>query len=360
MQIAVLGGSNGAYAAAADLAEKGHHVRLWRRDREAFKPVLERQGLSLKDYQGTRSVSLALAGVDVAEILQGAELVIAPLPATAQVSLAALIAPYLEDGQVLFLPPGSFGSYMMACELRRRGCKAKVTLAETGTLPYLCRRHGPDTIAITTRATRLPTGCFPAKQSGYALDIIKQAYPSIEPLTDALDGALMNAGPIIHPPLVLLNAGPIEHFECWDIHNEGTQPSIRRVHDALDAERIAVRKELGYGSPHFPLADHYNTGGEEWMYGNAAHEKLVDSADWRERLDLKDHRYISEDIACGLAFIASVAEWAGISVPVARGLLAVASAVVGKDLRQTGRTLERLDLADLTREEMKRILVEGI
>ena len=34
----------------------------------------------------------------------------------------------------------------------------------------------------------------------------------------------MNAGPIIHPPLIMMNAGPIEHFERWDIHKEGTQP----------------------------------------------------------------------------------------------------------------------------------------
>ena len=54
----------------------------------------------------------------------------------------------------------------------------------------------------------------------------------------------MNAGPIIHPPLIVMNAGPIEHFERWDIHKEGTQASIRRVTDALDAERIAVREAL--------------------------------------------------------------------------------------------------------------------
>ena len=41
----------------------------------------------------------------------------------------------------------------------------------------------------------------------------------------------------------------------WDIHKEGTQPAVRRVTDALDAERIAVREALGYGAPHFPLAE---------------------------------------------------------------------------------------------------------
>lgn len=42
MDIAVIGGGHGAYAAAADLAEKGHSVRLWRRNREEFQPVIEK------------------------------------------------------------------------------------------------------------------------------------------------------------------------------------------------------------------------------------------------------------------------------------------------------------------------------
>ena len=42
--------------------------------------------------------------------------------------------------------------------------------------------------------------------------------------------------------------------------------------DALDGERIAVREALGYGAPHFPLADHYASAGEEWMYGRGSHD----------------------------------------------------------------------------------------
>ena len=114
----------------------------------------------------------------------------------------------------------------------------------------------------------------------------------------------MNAGPIIHPPLILMNAGPLEHFERWDIHKEGTQPSIRRVTDALDEERIAVREALGYPPYHFPLRDHYTT--DRWMYGNA-HDKLTDSGDWREHIDLTQHRYMREDVEYGLAFLVSVA-----------------------------------------------------
>ncbi len=360
MNIAVIGGGNGSYAAAADLSEKGHNVRLWRRNKEDFLPVMEAQSIVLKDYRGSRRVSLDLASTDIGEVLKGARLIILPLPATAQQAIVKEMAPHLEDGQVILLTPGTFGSFLMSQGLKDLGCTAEVVFAETGTLPYLTRKHGPDTVAITTRATRLPTGVFPAQKSEYAFGVIKQAYPAVEELKDALDGALMNAGPIIHPPLIILNAGPIEHFDFWDIHNEGTQPSVRRVHNALDNERITIREALGYKPPHFPLADHYAPEGEEWMYGNAAHEKLVDSSDWREKLYLKTHRYMTEDISCGLSFLVSVAEWAGVKVPVAQGLLALASVIVEEDLRSHGRTIENLGLGKLTQTEMKNLLNRGV
>ena len=41
-------------------------------------------------------------------------------------------------------------------------------------------------------------------------------------------------------------------------------------------------------------------------------------ADWREDIDLQTHRYMLEDIACGLAFLVSCGDYAGAEVPVAR------------------------------------------
>jgi opine dehydrogenase len=166
----------------------------------------------------------------------------------------------------------------------------------------------------------------------------------------------MNAGPIIHPPLILMNAAPLEHFERWDIHHEGTQPSVRAVTDRLDAERIALRESLGYAPPHFPLSDHYTS--DRWMYGDA-HRKLVESGDWREPIDLHAHRYMTEDTVLGLAFLVSVARWAAGEAPLAEGLLAVAGAILGRDLRNGPRTLETLGLSSLSRGELKQLLVAG-
>jgi opine dehydrogenase len=354
MKIAVLGGGNGAYAAAADLTEKGHEVSMWRRNAEAL-----RKTLTVKDAEGERAVTLASASSDLAQALRGAELVFMPDPAFTQADNAKRIAPHLADGQVVFLAPGTFGSYVMTKIIRDAGNRADFAFAETGTLPWLTRKHGPTTVAITTRATRLPTGVLPSRRHDAAFSVLRKVLP-VEPVEDALSAALMNAGPIIHPPLIFMNAGPLEHFERWDIHKEGTQPAIRRVTDALDAERIAVREALGYRPPHFPLADHYRTDGDEWMYGRRVHKKLTDSGDWRERIVLTEHRYMLEDVAHGLAFLVSVCEWAGIACPVARGLLALGSAVLGRDLRSVGRTLESLQLTQLKPAEMKQLLQQGL
>lgn len=358
MKIVVIGGGNGSYAAVADFVEAGHDVRWWRRNASDFAEIVQAGGIVVTDYKGSRPVKLVPTD-DLAAAMAGAELIVAPTPANAQADIADRLAPHMTDGQVIYLPPGTFGSYIMMKRMRDAGCTADFAIAETGTLPWLTRKQSQTEVRISTRASRLPTGVLPSRKTDAAIAVISQAFPgAIEPIEDALSGALMNAGPIIHPPLILMNAGAIEHFERWDIHNEGTQPSIRRVHTALDNERIAIREALGYGAPHFPLADHYETS--NWMYGNLAHDKLVGSGDWHEHLELKTHRYMQEDIGQGLAFLVSVGEWAGVPCPVAQGLLAVAEAVSECDFRADGRTMATVGLADQDQASVQTMLREGL
>jgi opine dehydrogenase len=204
---------------------------------------------------------------------------------------------------------------------------------------------------------RLPVGVYPAERAPAALARLVQVFPAVQGCGDALSGALMNAGPIIHPPLILMNAAPLQHFERWDIHAEGTQPAVRAVTNRLDAERIAVRAALGYGAPHFPLADHYDS--DRWMYGDA-HRALVKSGDWREPIELTAHRYMTEDTVLGLGLLASAGHYAGVPTPLACGLLAMAGAILGRDLSRTERSFEALGLAGLTRSELAARLLRGV
>ena len=129
MRIAVLGGGNGSFAAAGDMALAGHEVRLWRRDVEAVKAHNAAGGIIIvKDFRG-RHEAKPLVTNDIAAAVRDAELILCPAPATAQPDIARALAPHLRDGQVVFLPPGTFGSFIFAksrarCrQPRRRGVR---------------------------------------------------------------------------------------------------------------------------------------------------------------------------------------------------------------------------------------------
>ena len=348
MKVAVLGGGNGSFAAAGDFALQGHEVRMWRRNgAEVAAHQAAGSRILVKDVNGKHDAKLALVTTDIAAAVCDVELILCPAPAFAQEDIAKLLAPHLRDGQVVFLPPATFGSMIFAQAANDAGNHAEASFAETGTLPWLTRKHGPFEVAITIRAKRLPVGVFPLANADHALNVIGRAFPGvIEPCGDALSGALMNAG-------------PIEHFERWDIHKEGTQAAIRRVTDALDAERMAVREAFGYGVPHFPLAHHYARKGEIWMYGRGSHDRLTDSGDWREQLVLTEHRYMREDLRLGLSLLISAAELAGVATPLARSFLAIGGAICGEDFMKTGRTLASLGLGNLHRAELQTLLREG-
>lgn len=357
MRVTVLGGGHGGHAAAADLALQGHQVTFWRRDARALAALRADPTLTLVSSGREQTARLHRATGKIDEALDDAEIVVAPVPATAHEDLARTIAPHLRAGQVVYLTPGTFGSYLLAQRVREHGCTARVSFAETGTLPYLARMQGPSRVRVSASATNLPTGVFPAADTPRALAMIRQAYPCAHPVEDALSAALLNAGPVIHPPLILLNAGPLNRSRDFDIHNEGTQPVVRRVAERLDRERIATREALGYRSHHYPLRDHYE--GRDWMYGPRSRSSLVESGDWREPVDLFSHRYMREDVALGLALLVSIAEWAGCEAPVARALLGIAGAVCHESFEDGERSLRGLGLAQHSREEMGRLLQQG-
>jgi opine dehydrogenase len=188
LKIAVLGGGNGSFAAAGDFALAGHEVRLWRRDETHAKSHREAGSrILVKDVNGCHEVRLALVTSDMAAAARDADLILCPAPAFAQADIAAQLAPHLADGQVVFLPPATFGSMIFAKAARDAGNRAAASFAETGTLPWLTRKHGPFEVAITIRAKRLPVGVFPLKAASHALDLIGRAFPGvIEPCGDAL------------------------------------------------------------------------------------------------------------------------------------------------------------------------------
>jgi len=320
VNVAVLGASHGGFTTAADLALAGHTVRLWGRSAEALGPLASAPTITLTAEGRAGAARLARATTDLAETLAGAEIVIAPIPATGHDDLAKRLAPHVNDRQIILLTPGTLGSYAIARELARAGARFPYALAETGTLPYLTRRTGPAAVSAPVRAANLPLGVFPASRTKQTVARLADLFAAVRPCVDALDAALTNAGPVIHPPLVLLNAGAIDGGR-FDVHAAGATPSVRRLIDVVDA-------------------------------------KLLASGLWSEIVTLQ-HRYVTEDVAFGLALFESAGRAAGVDTPGVSGLLLTFRALLGRELSGRGRALEHLGLGDFSRREIRAFLDQG-
>src|SRR2546421_11702337 len=105
MKIAVLGGGNGSFAAAGDMALAGHEVSLWRRDRAAVEAHRAAGStIIVNDFRGRHDAKLSLVTNDIAAAVRDAELILCPTPPTAQQDIPPALPPHLSDGQVVFPP----------------------------------------------------------------------------------------------------------------------------------------------------------------------------------------------------------------------------------------------------------------
>lgn len=358
MNVAVLGGGNGGYAIAADLALAGHGVRLWRRSDTELAQLRRAGAIAFAGDGRDGKARLAAITADVGEAVGGAEVVVVALPATAHEETARRLAPHVTESQVVLLTPGTFGSVVVARELERAGGRTPLAIAETGTLPYLARKTGPAEVKAPVRAANLPVGVFPASRTAATLERVAALFPASRPCADVLDAALTNAGAVIHPPLVLVNAAAIDAGRL-DIHGAGTTSSARRLIDAVDAERVAARRAWGYAPPHYEQATYYDESrAAEGLYGPGARKKVTASGLWNEAIGF-DHRYVQEDVALGLSLLESAARSVGVDSPAITGLLLVFGALLGRRLTGAGRDLAHLGLGDLLLREVRALLQDG-
>ncbi len=336
MRVTVLGGGHGAYAIAADLGSAGHDVRLWRRTSGELVAVRAAGGLTLVVENRRTKVGVTVVA-ELAEAVAGADVVVVAVPATAHADIATRLAPHLDERQVVLVTTGTLGGFVMALEITRARGRLPQAFVETGTRAYRARKTGPAEVRIAARAPSLPVGVFPASRAA-ALEPVSQLFSASRRCVDILDAALIDGGPVIHPPLVLVNLGAIDQGRALEAAS--TTASARRLIDTVNAERVAAR--AGWGYP--PLNYEVLTG---------------DDATGPEGPVTLAHRYVTEDAALGLSLFESAARTVGAETPAISGLLLVFATLLGRPLSGRGRALEHLGLGDLARREIRELFQEG-
>ena len=73
-----------------------------------------------------------------------------------------------------------------------------------------------------------------------------------------------------------------------------------------------------------------------------------------------DHKFITEDVPTGLMPMGALGAAAGVNTPAINALVEVVRCMTGKDFAAEGRTLERLGLNGMNRDQIRRVLEEGL
>lgn len=362
--VAVLGAGHGGCAAAADLTLRGYTVRLHSRSEERLRPLREAGGITLRGArQGTASPALMTR--DLAAAVMGADLVMLVVPSVAHEAYARGLAGLLAPQQIVYLNPGHTGGGLhLAAELRRAGLSRPVALCETVTLTYICRMEGPATVGVYRETANLRFAALPASRTAELAARLRPLYPNILPAAHVLETGLLNLNAVIHPPGMVMNAGWVE-FAKGDFlfYKESLTPAVARAIEVVDAERLALADALGLKLPAF--IDFFCEAGltsEAARRSRSVYRAMQESEPNKtiKAPATLDHRYVHEDVGCGLVPMAELADLVGVPTPTMDCLIHLASVAQGLDYRREGLTLDRMGIQGLGRGELLRVVREGL
>ena len=363
--VTIMGGGNGAFCAAADLTLRGFNVTIYENPkfRQNVAGVIDKKTINLLGPGPTGEARIRNITLDLDEALAGADIIMPVSPAFAQESVAESLVPYLKTVPgpvVIFLCPGSCGGSLVYDRIfHENGVFDKVRLCEVSTLPYAARKINDRTVRMIMRAPEIFFAAFPAKYTDELCDLIRPMFPSVVPFSDVLETALNNGNIDSHAAPVVLNAGMIEYYGRHAHYREGITPSVARVNDRINHERMAVCESLGY--PRIDIRERLERTG----YCRARadlYETYQTSKDIFmviEGPDKLSDRYLTEDAPCSLVFVANLAHALGVKTPVMDSVTHVASALMNENYWKTGRTLAKVGLDGMTSEEIQKFVKKG-
>lgn len=371
-KIAVLGAGSGGFMSAADFGLMGYEVALFSRDIAKIAGVKAKGGIEILDIDSNPTGDfgrVAYATDDLAEAVRGADVIVNPIPYFVCEEYARMVAPHLEDGQiVLYLGKGG-ASLTWAKVLRELGIDKKVYLADCNTLPYGASRKGDFQVRLENRTQNLIIATFPGKDVEHVIRIVEELYPPSHGYTlragqNAIDSILVDYNAITHTPPMVCNAGRIEtgdkDFRLFG-KAENT-PAVVRIIEKVDRERMAIGEKLGLKQ--YPLEEEimlvkWNPHGEEYVLPlyDAIHTPFLEVCEGPFTLET---RHLTEDIPYGLVTFSSLGRVLGVPTPFTDALITLAEGLLDRDFRSMGRTVEDLGIGtDWSVEEIKRYLHEG-
>jgi opine dehydrogenase len=369
MKIVNIGAGNAGVTLTADFILAGlEEITLYElpQYRENLDPILKVGGIMLTGearYTGIAEISKDQITTDISEAMESADVIIVHTWANAHELVAKLMAPHLEEEQIIHICPSNLGELVFAKTFAEVGVKERVYISGQPSGWYSTRKIGPQDTPLYEvfgppygweKLPGVKLSAFPAVDTEHVIRKLNEATGCFwESANNVLELILNNINIWGHPSPVIGCTGEIEWaqeknepYYMYEVLNHS--PSLQRCQNAAAKEKSILLKKMGL--------DEY-TPWKPWIKPVYLPEHFLKT--WGP--PSMKYRYIAEDIPIGCVFMSSLGSMIGVPTPFTDALITMANVINQTDylLVPEARTVEKLGIAGMTVEELNKFLIEG-
>lgn len=357
---AIIGGGNGGQTMAGHLGILGEKVRIYKRSQQGVDKINKTRKIILHHaIEGVGRIEFATS--NIAEAMEGADIIMLILPSTSHEQVAKMMIPHLEDGQVLLIhPEESCGAIQFRHIMKQMGCTKNIVVGATSSLLYATRLIEDGECYVNGFKPSVPMAALPATDNKKLQDAICDVLPFFYLYNNVLEISIDNLNALMHSGPILLNTSRIEArpFIPYQYYIEGITPSVAKFIEAMDEERIAVAKALGINQR--CLRDEYV---DMYHYGNkdmSLYEVVSTNPGYMGLMidDTIHTRYVIEDIPYSLVPLCALGELTGVPTPCMSAVCTIGKAILGDELDE-GRTLKNLGLENTSVDQFLEYINNG-
>lgn len=349
MKVAVIGAGNVGVAIAADLSIKEHEVSLIKTSSykaEGYHRLISNSNRVYLKENGEYTKATIKEITPYLSKIANAEMVFCTIQSNFYEDLVKRIKDYLNKDQVVVCICSYASSFYF-----EKYCKELPMLVEA-TGPYLEGRVELNDIPnevvfrVGCRLERCPMAASSSEGQREKLQKLHSLYEGFKHDYSVLESALLNPNMVLHTVGSLLSLSRIEHSQGnFCMYREAyarDNDSVVSIMLQLDKEKQAVLN----GIKQRPVSI-FDAGGflgedqlESFYRYSESSNRAISPTSVRSR-------YITEDVSQGLVLLESIANHIHIDVPITTALISIASAALGENLRESGRTIKKLCIENL-------------
>ena len=345
MKVTVIGAGNSGIAMAAHLSKEGNEVTLWNRSKSTIEKLIKTHIIRCEGVvSGNIPIHCVTNNIDIA--LKDPDIILITTPANSHKELAEVISKNIKKSTVIVLNPGrTFGALEFRNIYEKHNLEYRQIIAETQTIIYTCRKTAEDSVNIIAFKDSVLISSLDIDSNGYIIEYLPDCLKGyFRQAKSMVETSIGNVGMVLHCAPLLLNAGWTESEKnIYKYYYDGITPTVGKLIEKIDNERVAVSEALGHkveSTKDWLIRTYHVTGSNlyECIQNNEAY-KTIDAPG-----SLK-HRYIFEDVPCGLVPLESIGLKLGLDMDYTTLIIDLASKLLNFDFRTTGRNLDYLDIS---------------